>query len=212
MIRRLHFVFGPPRRDVHSAAASLVNEVDTAKMPPHMARPQCTPQQLFPRPSVPLDDPRQVIEWIKANGGRSDTDFPRERVARAGARSNTRRQSKPAAPLRFIDLFCGIGGFRLAFEHAGASCVFSSDWDKFSRQTYAANFGEEPHGDINQIPIKDIPAHDILCGGFPCQPFSIAGVSKKNSLGRKHGFEDERQGNLFFSVAAILDHHQPRAI
>ena len=115
------------------------------------------------------------------------------------------------APLRFIDLFCGIGGFRLAFERAGAQCVFSSDWDRFSRQTYAANFGEEPAGHINKVDVKDIPAHDILCGGFPCQPFSLAGVSKKNSLGRKHGFADEKQGNLFFSIADILDRHQPRA-
>jgi len=118
---------------------------------------------------------------------------------------------KTATKLRFIDLFCGIGGFRLAFERAGAQCVFSSDWDKFSRQTYAANFGETPHGDINAIPVADIPPFDILCGGFPCQPFSLAGVSKKNSLGKKHGFEDERQGNLFFSIAAILEHHQPAA-
>ncbi len=114
-------------------------------------------------------------------------------------------------PLRFIDLFCGIGGFRLAFERAGAQCVFSSDWDKFSRQTYAANFGETPHGDIHSVAVADIPKFDILCGGFPCQPFSLAGVSKKNSLGRKHGFEDAKQGNLFFSIADILDHHQPPA-
>ncbi len=92
------------------------------------------------------------------------------------------------APLRFIDLFCGIGGFRIAFEKAGGKCVFSSDWDKYSRQTYKANFGEEPHGDIHSVAVADIPPHDILCGGFPCQPFSLAGVSKKNSLGRKHGF------------------------
>jgi DNA (cytosine-5)-methyltransferase 1 len=113
--------------------------------------------------------------------------------------------------LRFIDLFCGIDGFRLAFERAGAQCVFSSDWDKFSRQTYAANFGEEPHGDIHSVAVADIPKFDILCGGFPCQPFSLAGVSKKNSLGRQHGFQDVKQGNLFFSIADILDHHQPPA-
>lgn len=113
--------------------------------------------------------------------------------------------------LRFIDLFCGIGGFRLAFQRAGARCVFSSDWDKFSRQTYAANFGETPHGDIHSVAVADIPKFDILCGGFPCQPFSLAGVSKKNSLGRKHGFEDVKQGNLFFSIADILDYHQPPA-
>ena len=115
------------------------------------------------------------------------------------------------AALRFIDLFCGIGGFRIAFEKAGGKCVFSSDWDKYSRQTYKANFGEEPHGDIHTVAVADIPAHDILCGGFPCQPFSLAGVSKKNSLGRKHGFQDEKQGNLFFSIAEILDYHKPAA-
>jgi DNA (cytosine-5)-methyltransferase 1 len=116
-----------------------------------------------------------------------------------------------ARPLRFIDLFCGIGGFRIGFEQAGAECVFSCDWDKHSRTTYAANFGEEPAGDIRQTEIRDIPAFDILCAGFPCQPFSIAGVSKKNSLGHKHGFEDARQGNLFFAIADILSYHRPAA-
>jgi DNA (cytosine-5)-methyltransferase 1 len=116
-----------------------------------------------------------------------------------------------AGQLRFIDLFCGIGGFRYAFEKAGAKCVFSSDWDKYSQITYQANFGEKPHGDIHTVAVADIPKFDILCGGFPCQPFSIAGVSKKLSLGRKHGFDDEKQGNLFFSIADILDYHQPCA-
>ena len=114
-------------------------------------------------------------------------------------------------PFRFIDLFCGIGGFRIAFEKTGGQCVFSSDWDKYSQLTYAANFGEKPHGDIHTVAVADIPPHDILCGGFPCQPFSLAGVSKKNSLGRKHGFDDEKQGNLFFSIAEILDYHKPAA-
>ena len=113
--------------------------------------------------------------------------------------------------LRFIDLFCGIGGFRIAFERAGGKCVFSSDWDKYSQITYAANFGEKPHGDIHAVAVADIPKFDILCAGFPCQPFSIAGVSKKISLGRKHGFDDEKQGNLFFAIADILDYHQPPA-
>ena len=112
---------------------------------------------------------------------------------------------------RFIDLFCGIGGFRLAFEQLGGHCVFSSDWDRWARVTYTANFGEEPAGDIHLVPSSDIPRHDILCGGFPCQPFSLAGVSKKNSLGRSHGFEDVRQGNLFFEIARIIEHHQPAA-
>lgn len=113
--------------------------------------------------------------------------------------------------LRFIDLFCGIGGFRIAFERAGAHCVFSSDWNEKAQETYAANFGERPHGDIYSIPDNSIPQHDILCGGFPCQPFSIAGVSKKVSLGRKHGFEDREQGNLFFKIAELLDRHRPAA-
>src|SRR4051812_19795228 len=92
-------------------------------------------------------------------------------------------------PFKFIDLFCGIGGFRLAFEQAECECVFSSDWDKYSQITYEVNFGEKPHGDIYAVADAEIPKFDILCAGFPCQPFSIAGVSKKLSLGQKHGFE-----------------------
>jgi DNA (cytosine-5)-methyltransferase 1 len=117
----------------------------------------------------------------------------------------------PRQSLKFIDLFCGIGGFRIAFELAGGECVFSSDWDKHSQVTYEANFGEKPIGDIRAIAVKDIPRFDVLCAGFPCQPFSIAGVSKKQSLGRKHGFDDEKQGNLFFSIAEIIEHHRPSA-
>lgn len=136
----------------------------------------------------------------------------RRPAKRRSARSVAREEpAEYGAPLRFIDLFCGIGGFRLAFDRAGGRCVFSSDYDKFSQQTYEANFGERPHGDIHTIAVADIPTHDILCAGFPCQPFSIAGVSKKLSLGRKHGFEDVKQGNLFFSIADILDFHRPAA-
>jgi DNA (cytosine-5)-methyltransferase 1 len=113
--------------------------------------------------------------------------------------------------LRFVDLFCGIGGFRIAFERAGCECVFSSDWNKYAQQTYTANFGETPVGDIHSVAVADIPAHDILCAGFPCQPFSIAGVSKKLSLGKAHGFDDKEQGNLFFSLAEIIEYHQPAA-
>src|SRR5579863_9201273 len=111
----------------------------------------------------------------------------------------------------FIDLFCGIGGMRLAFEGVGARCVFSSDWDKFAQQTYEANFGERPRGDLRQIKSDEIPEHDILVGGFPCQPFSISGVSKKNSLGRAHGFEDRTQGTLFFEIARIIEEKRPAA-
>jgi len=113
----------------------------------------------------------------------------------------------------FIDLFAGIGGFRMALQNLGGKCVFSSEWDKFSKQTYRANFGDIPFGDITKAEIKVfIPKKfDLLCGGFPCQPFSIAGVSKKNSLGRKHGFDDEKQGNLFFHIVEILERHRPKA-
>ncbi|MFD2602479.1 DNA (cytosine-5-)-methyltransferase [Flavobacterium suzhouense] len=111
---------------------------------------------------------------------------------------------------KFIDLFAGIGGIRLAYQNIGGKCVFTSEWDSFSKKTYEANFGEVPFGDITQIDEKDIPDHDILLGGFPCQPFSIAGVSKKNALGRKHGFLDETQGTLFFDIARILKHKRPK--
>jgi len=121
--------------------------------------------------------------------------------------------SQEEANFTFIDLFAGIGGFRLALQSLGGKCVFSSEYDKFAQQTYKANFGEIPFGDITKPEIKSfIPKKfDLLCGGFPCQPFSIAGVSKKNSLGRKHGFEDEKQGNLFFDVVEIIGKHRPKA-
>ena len=114
---------------------------------------------------------------------------------------------------RFIDLFAGIGGLRIGFEAIGGTCVFTSEWNKFSQETYLANFGKEEaiYGDITKVNAVDIPQHDVLLAGFPCQPFSIAGVSKKNSLGRAHGFLDETQGTLFFDVVRILAHHQPKA-
>lgn len=104
---------------------------------------------------------------------------------------------------KFIDLFAGIGGFRMAFEHFGAECVFSSEWDKHAQQTYESNFGEKPEGDITKLEARDIPEHDILCAGFPCQAFSISG--------KQLGFEDAR-GTLFFDVARIAMHHQPKLI
>lgn len=111
----------------------------------------------------------------------------------------------------FIDLFAGIGGLRLAFESTGAHCVYSNEWNKFSQITYKANFNETPDGDITKVKVADIPDHDILVGGFPCQPFSIAGVSKKNSLGRATGFEDKTQGTLFFNICSILKEKRPKA-
>lgn len=110
--------------------------------------------------------------------------------------------------IRFIDLFCGIGGFRIAAENAAkrlgieAECVFSSDIDKYARESYKANFGEYPHGDITKISEDDIPSHDLLLAGFPCQAFSI--------IGQKKGFEDAR-GTLFFEIARILKRQRPRA-
>ena len=113
----------------------------------------------------------------------------------------------------FIDLFAGIGGFRIAMQGLGGKCVFSSEWDINSQKTYFANFGEIPFGDITDPTVKrEIPKKfDVLCGGFPCQPFSLAGVSKKNSLGKAHGFLDETQGTLFYDIVEILKEHRPKA-
>jgi len=115
----------------------------------------------------------------------------------------------------FIDLFAGIGGIRKGFESAGGACVFTSEWDAYAQRTYAANhylsLDEDIAGDITKVDPASIPDHDVLLAGFPCQPFSIAGVSKKNSLGRKHGFEDATQGTLFFNVAKILAEKRPAA-
>lgn len=118
-----------------------------------------------------------------------------------------------ANAFKFIDLFAGIGGLRRGFDVIGGECVFTCEMNKFSQETYRANFGAEHEiaGDITLVDAADIPAHDLLLAGFPCQPFSLAGVSKKNSLGRAHGFADETQGTLFFDVVRILRHHKPRA-
>jgi len=128
-------------------------------------------------------------------------------------RQHTDAPSENPGAFRFIDLFAGIGGLRMGFEAAGGECVFTSEWNRFAQVTYQANFGTAHPivGDITTIPKKEIPGHDLLLAGFPCQPFSIAGVSKKKSLGRKHGFADETQGTLFFDVAEILRLHRPRA-
>jgi len=116
------------------------------------------------------------------------------------------------ASFTFIDLFAGIGGTRLAFANAGGQCIFSSEWDRFAQKTYASNFGEMPEGDIREVKPESIPDHDALVAGFPCQPFSIAGVSKKNALGRPHGFLDKTQGTLFFEIARIVEKKHPSAI
>jgi DNA (cytosine-5)-methyltransferase 1 len=160
---------------------------------------------------------RQIKRYI---GG--DCRIPKlvfERVREIARRKSEWAQPKPPRDtwFRFIDLFAGIGGLRIGFEEIGGRCVFTSEWDRWSQKTYTHNFPhEEGHqlvGDIRpygQSPAK-IPEFDVLLAGFPCQPFSLAGVSKKNSLGRNHGFDDAHQGNLFFDIARILDHHRPPA-
>lgn len=105
--------------------------------------------------------------------------------------------------LNFIDLFAGIGGIRLAFEDSNTNCVFSSEWDKFAQKTYEANFSETPYGDVTQIEAEEIPKHDILLAGFPCQPFS--------KIGKRAGFKDLTQGTLFFDILRILEYHKPKS-
>jgi DNA (cytosine-5)-methyltransferase 1 len=156
---------------------------------------------------------RTVYNWEKGKGGPVPTEIDRL-LSGQKTRSGTSREPS----FRFIDLFAGIGGLRRAFDTetgVGGQCVFTSEWDKFARITYAANYGEtedEIAGDITEISETDIPEHEVLLAGFPCQPFSIAGVSKKNALKRPHGFACADQGNLFFDVARIIRHHRPKAI
>ena len=121
------------------------------------------------------------------------------------------KRSLKSGDFTFIDLFAGIGGMRIAFETAGGQCVYSNEWNKYCQRTYFSNFGEVPDGDITKVEAENIPDHDILVAGFPCQPFSIAGVSKKNSLGRATGFEDKTQGTLFFDVCRIIKAKRPKA-
>lgn len=125
------------------------------------------------------------------------------------ARTGTMTLAPESMPFTFIDVFAGIGGFRFALEKLGGRCVFSSEWDKYSQKTYHAWHGDMPAGDIRKVKPADIPSHDILAAGFPCQPFSIAGVSKRKALGYAHGFRDKNQGNLFFSLATIIEQCRP---
>ena len=123
-------------------------------------------------------------------------------------------EEQPDLPSRFsfVDIFAGIGGMRRGFEAAGGECLFTCEWDRFSQQTYRANFDEEGiAGDIRAVTEADVPPHDLLLAGFPCQPFSLAGVSKKRALNEPHGFACESQGTLFFELARLIGHHRPRA-
>ncbi len=116
-----------------------------------------------------------------------------------------RETSDADPPFRFIDLFAGIGGLRMGLERAGGRCVHSVEIDRFARQTYEANFGVCESADIHDVRGSGLPRYDVLAAGFPCQPFSIAGVSKKLSLGRLHGFADEKSGNLFFEITRLIE-------
>jgi DNA (cytosine-5)-methyltransferase 1 len=126
----------------------------------------------------------------------------------------TKSQPEKQKAFKFVDLFAGIGGIRKGFESIGGECIFTCEWDKYAQQTYQANFSNDEHtihGDIKTIAPESIPDHDVLLAGFPCQPFSIAGVSKKNSLGKSHGFACDTQGTLFFEVAKIIHEKRPAA-
>lgn len=126
-----------------------------------------------------------------------------------------RKTIRESVDFTFIDLFAGIGGLRYGFETINGRCVYTSEWDKFCQRTYRANFPNDRHeisGDIRNISEDEIPKHNVLLAGFPCQPFSIAGVSKRNSLNKAHGFACEVQGTLVFDIARIVKAHQPQAI
>lgn len=150
---------------------------------------------------------RQVQRWEAGDG------TPRKAAVSLLRSMAEEAPDQTGSRFNFIDLFAGIGGIRKGFGAIGGHCVFTSEWNKYAQQTYAANFRDNhpPYGDITAIGTDEIPDHDVLLAGFPCQPFSIAGVSKKNSLGRKHGFLDETQGTLFFDVARILKARRPAA-
>ena len=163
-------------------------------------------------PSCPSGRPRGFVRdrtWFRQFAKIHELrDGDKVVVTRLGAREY--RVQPVFKDIRFIDLFAGIGGMRLGFEAAGATCVYSCEWDKHSQKTYEVNFGDKPTGDIRLVDASSIPDHDILVGGFPCQPFSIAGVTKKNALGKAHGFRCETQGTLFFDIARIIQAKQPR--
>lgn len=152
--------------------------------------------------------PKQISRWESGH-----TPIPFAVVPALREIASKHRESASGGDFTFIDLFAGIGGIRLAFERVGGRCVYTSEWDSYAQKTYRENFGSEHPiaGDITKIEAADIPDHDLLLAGFPCQPFSIAGVSKKNALGHPHGFECTTQGTLFFDVARIIAEKKPAA-
>ncbi len=173
-------------------------------------------------PLKDIDNEQAFVTHYLHNLGNGTLQYFEEPAIAYLTKQNLNRQEKlnfkwdipfpaPKNPkFKFIDLFAGIGGIRLAYQKVGGKCVFSSEYNKFAKVTYEANFGEVPFDDITVIDEKSIPNHDVLLAGFPCQPFSIAGVSKKKSLGRDHGFLDETQGTLFFDIARIIKEKKPK--
>jgi DNA (cytosine-5)-methyltransferase 1 len=154
---------------------------------------------------------KQVIRWERG------VSLPRaivlDAIRKLPTSNSPVREESAASDFTFVDLFAGIGGLRKGFESVGGKCVFTSEWDKYCQRTYRANFPSDHPiaGDIIAIPSEAIPSHDVLLAGFPCQPFSLAGVSKKNSLGRPHGFDCNTQGTLFFEIERIIRFHRPKA-
>lgn len=150
--------------------------------------------------------PRQVARWEAGQGAIHELVLQYILDLRSPVLA-----PEPSA-FTFIDLFAGIGGFHLGFKSAKGRCLFTSEWNRWAQITYRENFpGHDIHGDITQVAARDVPDHDVLLAGFPCQPFSIAGVSKKNALGRKHGFDCDTQGTLFFDIERIIKTKQPKA-
>ncbi|RVH72548.1 DNA (cytosine-5-)-methyltransferase [Sinorhizobium meliloti] len=152
---------------------------------------------------------RQVYRW------ESGENIPRKVVMdKLESLRQERCSIAPQHSFTFVDLFAGIGGLRRGFDSIGGKCVFTCEWDKYSQATYRANFPDDEHeiwDDIRDLKAEDVPDHDVLLAGFPCQPFSLAGVSKKNALGRAHGFACETQGTLFFDIKRILEVKKPKA-
>lgn len=152
-----------------------------------------------------------IHRWL--NGSVQPKSFIADRLVNMIARKIPAQENdEKQGDFTFIDLFAGIGGIRKGFEQAGGKCLYTSEWDEFAQKTYSNNYpSKHPiNGDITKVNAADIPDHDILLAGFPCQPFSIAGVSKKKSLGRPTGFADKTQGTLFFDVARIIKEKQPK--
>ena len=175
----------------------------------------------FRQAGLSLDDAHVLLDTSERQLRRylaGEVPVPKLKLEKVRELAEKRRAARPPAKFRFIDLFAGIGGLRIGFEGIGGRCVFTSEWDRWSTKTYEANFpdSDDDHvmaGDIRPYGANPalIPEFDVLLAGFPCQPFSLAGVSKKNSLGRAHGFDDVKQGNLFFDIERIIRHHRPAA-